>query len=216
MFLLPQRIKRLLLALLLGLLTTVATLWLMAWLIAPDDVLERSDRDRRLVEFVRLKSESEIQTRMRREDILPPRPAPPPPPPTSHFETPQIKALEPSANPLRLDLDLTLSGQGALGDAALSGAMGFAERGLVPISGVPPPYPRRARMMRIEGMVELEFTITTDGSVRDIEVIASENGEHFERAAIAALQRWRFRPKLVGGRAVEQRAIQTFDFRLDP
>jgi protein TonB len=215
MFPLPPSIKFLAVALVLGLGATLASFWLMAWLIEPDGALERDRRDRTLVEFVRLKEQNELQTRTRRDELEPPQKQAPPPPPESTFSTPEPESLEPVNERLSLDLDLTFSGEGALGDAAVAGSMGFAQRGLTPVSGTPPQYPRRARMMRVEGAVELIFTITTEGTVKDIEVIDSENGEHFERAAVAALKRWRFRPKLVGGRPVEQRAIQSFEFRLD-
>ncbi len=211
-----QSSSRLLLALLLGAGATLASLWLMAWLIEPDTNLKAGDRDRTLIEFVRLQEESELQRRTRREEIEPPEKQSPPPPPESAFEAPTTETPPPQSEQLSLDLDLTFRGEGALGDAAVAGAMGFAQRGLVPLSGTPPSYPRRARMMRIEGSVELIFTITTDGSVQDIEVLSSENGEHFEQAAIAALKRWRFRPRIVAGQPVEQRAIQNFDFKLDP
>jgi len=73
----------------------------------------------------------------------------------------------------------------------------------------PPRYPPLAERRRIEGEVELEFTIAADGSVTDIEVIRAEPEGIFEREAIGALQRWRYaQPE------APMRARRTLEFRL--
>ncbi|MGE4294617.1 MAG: energy transducer TonB [Campylobacterales bacterium] len=194
-----------------GLAATLATLWLMQALISGGGV-QKGVEAVKMIDFVRLKEDTAAQNRTRREDIKPPE-APPPPPPPMGYEPPPMET--PPFKPATPRLALDLSAASALGDAAVGGAGGFAERGLVPVSGMPPQYPRRARMLKKEGSVELEFTITESGLVKDIVVIEAMNGEFFERAAIETLSRWRFKPKLVGGKPVEQRARQSFEFKLD-
>ncbi|MBB5207701.1 TonB family protein [Chiayiivirga flava] len=71
-------------------------------------------------------------------------------------------------------------------------------------------YPVIAMRRRIEGQVELEFTVLKDGSVDDVRVLASDPAGVFDREAVAAMQRWRFAPQ-----RAQQRARRVFDFRLD-
>lgn len=88
-------------------------------------------------------------------------------------------------------------------------------RGLIPVYRVPPQYPYKASQRGIEGLVELEFTITEEGTVKNIKVVKETPPHVFDRAAIQAISRWRFTPSKVAGRAVEQRAIQEIKFQLN-
>ncbi|WP_395790870.1 TonB family protein [Aquimonas sp.] len=71
-------------------------------------------------------------------------------------------------------------------------------------------YPPLAQRRRIEGRVELEFMIGTDGGVTDVRVLSSEPEGIFDREAIGALQRWRFEPP-----ATPLRARRSLEFKLD-
>jgi len=86
--------------------------------------------------------------------------------------------------------------------------------GVVPLERVPPKYPARAADRHIEGWVKVEFTITTDGAVRDAVVVEAEPAEVFDEAALKAINQWIFKEKIVDGVAVEQRAVQTLQFKL--
>lgn len=78
------------------------------------------------------------------------------------------------------------------------------------VSAVQPRYPPNALRRRVEGSVELGFTIMPDGSVANVRVLSSRPGNTFDREAINAMERWRFTPP---GRQVESR--RSFDFKLD-
>lgn len=67
-------------------------------------------------------------------------------------------------------------------------------------------YPQQALQNLISGWVEMEFTVATDGSVRDVNVIASEPGRVFDAAAVAAMRRYRYEPVIRDGEPMEQRA----------
>ncbi len=71
---------------------------------------------------------------------------------------------------------------------------------------VEPDYPPQALRSLVSGWVEMEFTVGTDGSVRDVTVIESEPGRTFDSAAITAMRRYRYEPVLHDGEPVEQRA----------
>ncbi|HUG72418.1 MAG TPA: energy transducer TonB [Steroidobacteraceae bacterium] len=69
-----------------------------------------------------------------------------------------------------------------------------------------PEFPLVAAQQGISGWVELEFTVTTEGSVKDVIVTASEPRRTFDSVALAALKRYRYAPVLHDGQPVEQRA----------
>jgi protein TonB len=83
------------------------------------------------------------------------------------------------------------------------------------ISARDPVYPRDALRQGTRGWVELEFTITSGGTVRDIQVVGAEPHGVFEGAAADALAQWRFRPRFVNGQAVAQRSTVTMRFDVD-
>ncbi|NJD31247.1 MAG: TonB family protein [Gammaproteobacteria bacterium] len=78
-----------------------------------------------------------------------------------------------------------------------------------------PVYPPAALVNRIEGWVELMFTITETGAVRDIEVVDAQPRGVFESAATQALGNWRFRPRLANGQPVPRRSVVTLRFNVD-
>jgi TonB family protein len=71
---------------------------------------------------------------------------------------------------------------------------------------VKPVYPPDAQARGLSGSVELEFTVTPDGKVTDIQVQTAEPRGVFEQAAIDALSQSRYEPVQRDGVAVAQRA----------
>jgi protein TonB len=63
--------------------------------------------------------------------------------------------------------------------------------------------------------VKVEFTITEVGTVKDARVLEAKPSRVFNRSAIRAILRWKFKPRIIDGIAVERRATQTIDFSLD-
>ena len=85
----------------------------------------------------------------------------------------------------------------------------------IPIFRVPPLYPHRAAKRGLEGWVRVEFTITTQGRVKNAHVLAASPKGIFEHAALRAIARWKFKPKIVNKLAVERLGEQTFKFSLE-
>jgi protein TonB len=84
--------------------------------------------------------------------------------------------------------------------------------GLPPVvDQVAPRYPPLAMRRRVEGFVELQFTVMPDGSVTNVSVLRSDPRNMFDREAINAMQRWRFQ-SVPGAEPVVGR--RTFDFKL--
>jgi protein TonB len=80
---------------------------------------------------------------------------------------------------------------------------------------VEPEYPRTARNAGVEGWVDLEFVVRTDGSVDAARVLAAQPEGTFEDAALAAISRWRFEPVQRDGVPVDQRARLRMRFNIE-
>lgn len=70
---------------------------------------------------------------------------------------------------------------------------------------VQPVYPADALARNVSGAVELEFSVTPEGKVSDIQVLSAEPQGVFEQAAINALAQSRYQPVLRDGIPVAQR-----------
>ena len=200
-------------AMILGLGATLVLFWLMALMIAGGDWQLPETKAVRLVKFVRLKPHPKPPPPTRQQPPEPPKPEPPPPKPA--IVTPQpVAALSPNIELPALDIPLSARLRGSLltGIGVTPGSAPSSQ--VVPLVRIPPRYPMRARMRRIEGWVKLEFTITPQGTVEDIRVIEAHPKGVFERAAIEAIARWKFKPLEVEGRPVPQRAVQVLEFKL--
>lgn len=75
-----------------------------------------------------------------------------------------------------------------------------------------PVYPASARAEGVEGVVEVEYDLDSEGRLRNIEVIRSEPPGVFDAAVLEAVAGWRYEPLA----APRSRVRSTFDFRLDP
>jgi TonB family protein len=74
-------------------------------------------------------------------------------------------------------------------------------------------YPPDAQARRLSGSVELEFTVTPDGKVTDIQVQSAEPPGVFEQAAIDALSQSSYQPVQHDGVAVAQRVRVKLRFK---
>jgi TonB family protein len=64
------------------------------------------------------------------------------------------------------------------------------------LKSVQPTYPTKAINSKIEGWVDVEFTVAETGKVKDVTVRATSNPGIFEDAAIKAVSQWRYKPVL--------------------
>ena len=174
------------------------------------------------IDFVKLESEPEDK---KQEQIKPEEPPPPEEtPPQPELARPDITKPEQINLKIpvpEINVPLAVDGTPYLGDylttqpkGKLSSPIPEIATNVVPTTRIEPVYPPRALRAGIEGSVTVEFTITTDGSVRDITVIKSEPSEIFDQAVLQAVKRWKFAPEIVDGNAVEKRARQDIKFTL--
>lgn len=86
----------------------------------------------------------------------------------------------------------------------------------MPITQVEPLYPIEAARKGVEGWVKLSFDIDKTGSVKNVQVIDSQPKRLFDKAAVKALKRWRYKAKFVGGAPVLQSGkMVQLDFTMD-
>jgi TonB family protein len=64
-----------------------------------------------------------------------------------------------------------------------------------------PIYPEAAKAMEIEGTVVLEVTISSSGAVDFARAVSGDS--HLRAAAEEAVLKWRYKPYILQGRAVE-------------
>ncbi len=107
----------------------------------------------------------------------------------------------------RQDLDTAVNRQQFLTNVAAAGD-------LKPIKSVKPEYPKKAELAKVEGWVELDFTVAESGQVTDVAVHATSAPGVFESAAIGALSQWRYKPIVRDGKPVAQRARIRMRFAL--
>jgi len=63
-----------------------------------------------------------------------------------------------------------------------------------PVELVAPEYPRGAERRGIEGMVRIAYSIDADGNVVNAEVVEASPEGVFDRAALSAIESWRYVP----------------------
>ena len=71
-----------------------------------------------------------------------------------------------------------------------------------------PDYPRRAQSRQIEGELTVEFGINQTGEVVDAKIISANPSGIFDRAVLRALQKNRYTPQKVDGKAVPVSGLQ--------
>lgn len=69
------------------------------------------------------------------------------------------------------------------------------------IYGPRPDYPQLARIARVQGTVRLEALIATDGTIKGLKVISGH--PLLIRAALEAVEQWRYQPTLLNNQPVE-------------
>jgi protein TonB len=85
---------------------------------------------------------------------------------------------------------------------------------IVPILRVEPIYPTVAMMRRIGGWVDVEYIVMPDGSVAQARVVASQPKGMFEKSALRAINKWKFKPRVVNGQPVPREVTQRINFNV--
>jgi len=130
---------------------------------------------------------------------------PPPPPPTVTDQN------------FRPEMNVQVGALPDLSGVDVDIGTGFnPDRDAQPLVRIPPQYPQRcmSRASDLES-VSVEFDVTPEGTVVNPRVLNSTNS-CFNRAAMRAVERWRYNPKIVDNVAEPRLGVRTvIDFQLD-
>lgn len=181
-------------AFILALAATIAVFWVMQSLIHSGGSVLKPEDYGRIQSFVMNKQDDDVQTKDRQPKKPPVAPKEPPKPDMVKPELMSSSSSDLSVGALDFATDLAL-------DAGLAGAGGDGE--MMPIVKVAPTYPRRAAQRGIEGYVVVEFTVSSLGTVIDPVVIEAEPPGMFDSAAIDAVKKFKYRPQMSDGKAVD-------------
>ena len=82
-----------------------------------------------------------------------------------------------------------------------------------PLNVPKPFYPPAAKQKRIEGFVELELDVMTDGTVGTVAMVKSLDAE-LDKAAVDTARQYRFTPGMKDGKPVAVRTVVQIHFTL--
>ncbi len=96
-----------------------------------------------------------------------------------------------------------------------SPGIGLSDGTYLPLVQVQPNYPRRAASRGLEGFTIVAFDITAEGTVQNARVVEAFPNPVFNASSLAAILKFKFKPKVVNGRAVPvYNAQNKFTFKL--
>lgn len=204
-------------AVVVGALVAFGLLFLMQALIATGQTAITDNPSTRIVDFVRVKREERLESKRSKPD-RPPNPdeAPPEAPQPSlssagvGMQAAQGSVVAMDTGPVSVD-EIALDVSPGFGIVA-----GSADGDYLPIVKVAPVYPSRAVDRGIEGYVVVEFTVTRTGAVRDPRVVEYHPSTIFNKAALAAALKFKYKPRIVNGEPIEVHGVlNKITFRLE-
>lgn len=172
----------------------------MRYLIINDDNGLEEGPQGRVIDFVRLKKDENVQTK-KRKPKKPPKPEDEPPP----IEQPPMESQDLVADIGKIGFSADVSADTNLSSGL---ALESGDGEYLPIVKVAPIYPRRALSRGIEGYVIVEFVVTKNGSVRDPVVVEAQPQGIFDQAAKEAAMKFKYKPRVIDGQATEVAGVQ--------
>ena len=187
-------------AVIIAVVVTAALFFTMRVLIESGDATIEDSPERRVLEFVEVERDQSVEKKQRKPK-KPPKPEQPPP----EMEQPQMEQTD----MINTDASMSFAANIAADNGLKNGMSLDASDGeYLPIVKVAPIYPRRALSRGIEGYVIVEFTVTPQGTVVSPEVVEAEPEGIFERAAMDAAKKFKYKPRMVDGKAVSVPGVQ--------
>ncbi|WP_206483536.1 energy transducer TonB [Thalassotalea sp. G2M2-11] len=201
-------IKRYSAGFILAIVVTFLLLWSMQTLITGGNNALSDPPRGNVLDFIRLKKDEQV-VKKERKPQKPQKPKEPPP----QMLQPQMQQSNPDIQSVSTHFSADVQT-----DAQLSSGLSLdsSDGDYLPIVKVAPIYPRRAQSRGIEGYVIVEFTVTSNGSVRDPIVIEANPEGIFDRAALDAALKFKYKPRVVDGNATEVAGVQNkISFEID-
>jgi periplasmic protein TonB len=204
---------RLFFALLLAIAVTGVLFFSLSQMIAPKESSTLSKTAPLQFDFIRHKESSELKRKSR------PKPKKPKIAPEPKVEKLAIKnsVQEKFKNSPKMSLDLpkmnfSLSGDTFLGNAFVGS--GITDMALIPLVQIPPRYPKKAKRLKKEGYVKVLLKISAQGLVREAQILEAKPKGYFEKEALRAVKKYKYKPKIENGVAVANEGEQIIEFKL--
>ncbi len=195
-------------ALIVAALVTFGLFYLMQLLVATGEKAMNSKIVGYHVEIGQVNREEDVRTKERKPEKPPESEAPPEAP-----EIPQVDTSKPNPNAMNMSFNMG-SSKLNIGTGMNVGAP--TDGDYLPIVRVQPQYPRRAAERGIEGYVIVSLTVNQAGTTSDIKVVEAKPEGIFERAAIRAAEKFKYKPKVVNGKPVAVSGVlYQFTFELE-
>jgi len=175
----------------LGVIVTFGLLFIMQLLIATGREAVTEIQTFRLDDFVRIERAEVIEMKKDKPE-MPPAPETPPDVPTPELRQNSDWGMTVSVISPAIEASVEMSAP----------QVGWSDGEYHAIVQVAPVYPERALARRLEGYVLMEFTVTRTGTVEDV-VVLEATPALFERPAVQAALKFKYKPRIVDGEAVE-------------
>jgi protein TonB len=179
-----------------GACVTFGLLFAMQLMIATGEGAFSTQKAFRVTELVRVERNEVVETKAEKPE-KPPQPEARPDTPMPEFSPEFENAMAVSISAPAIEAGVKGAGVG----------FGVSDGDYLPIVKVSPVYPARALARRLEGYVLLEFVVTSTGNVKDVVVIES-TAPLFERPAIDAAMKFRYKPRVIDGEPVEVAGVR--------
>jgi protein TonB len=126
----------------------------------------------------------------------------------------QEKAQQPRATPSAGQQASATPGAANTTAATGADSAGGQTTSAVLLKAVGARYPTAAMRARQQGWVVVSFTVDPDGGTSDVKVIEAQPRRVFDRAAMDAVERYKFTPAMKDGVAVSSTKQQRIEFKL--
>jgi len=179
--------------------------FIMQYLISSAD-MKLDESDQRKLADIHM-PDREIDTNI--AEVKPDKPDDPEEPPPD-MDTPDID-MEMNVEAINMapntKVDIAIAG---------TGGMNASDGEYLPIVKVAPIYPRRAQTRGIDGYCIVEYVVTKTGSIRDPVAVDCQPSGIFERASVKASLKFKYKPRVVDGEAIEVAGVQNkFTYELE-
>jgi len=178
--------------------------FIMQYLIAMADPKIDDSKQRRLADIHMPEREIETNLKEQKPDKVDDPEEPPP-----DLDTPDVD--------MDMDVEVVNLAPAAQVDVSISSSgMATGDGEYLPIVKVAPIYPRRAQTRGISGYCIVEYTVTASGAIRDPKAVDCEPSGVFEKASVKASLKFKYKPRVVDGVAIEVGGVQNkFTYELE-
>ncbi|MBN7797040.1 energy transducer TonB [Parahaliea mediterranea] len=195
---------RLILGALLAIPVAGGLFFIMQYLIATADPEIDDKKQRKLADIHMPEREIDTQVKEQKPDKVDDPEEPPPDLDTPDMDMDMNTEVVNTAPQQQVAIEISSSGMAATDGEYL------------PIVKVAPIYPRRAQTRGITGYCIVEYTVTKSGSIRDPQPVDCQPSGVFERASVKAAEKFKYKPRVVDGEAIEVAGVQNkFTYELE-